>query len=234
MNMIRAGCAWDFMTVPSHPVQGINRICFGLKLGRLAWPRDRRHGHRTTRWWLHGRRECVRAGHEAAKRNSLGTHTFFPGPTFMFSASRFPSASAESTEKTVMRKVRPKTSWPSGLVLRAGAALQTHSGKEGGEKDKQCQDRNKVHQYLITVVFYLRSGAAERWIIIKWTVTGDSESCKNQSFCDVKLWIWGSLPAYAGGSTIMMAAFLTAEPTEDLKLCSVCLELKELPLTGHQ
>lgn len=69
----------------------------------------------------------------------------------MFSASRFPS-----TEKTVMRKVRPKTSWPSGLVRRTGA------GKEGGEEDKHCQDRNKVHQYLITGVFYLRSGAAER------------------------------------------------------------------------
>lgn len=26
------------MTVPSHPVQGINRICFGTRLGRLAWP----------------------------------------------------------------------------------------------------------------------------------------------------------------------------------------------------
>lgn len=98
----------------------------------------------------------------SAKGNSLGTHTFFPGPTFMFSASGFPPASAESTERTVMREVRPKASWPSGLVRRAGTALQTHSGKEGGEKDKQCQDRNKFHQYLITVVFYLRSGAAER------------------------------------------------------------------------
>lgn len=26
------------MTVPSHPVQVINRICFGTRLGRLAWP----------------------------------------------------------------------------------------------------------------------------------------------------------------------------------------------------
>lgn len=96
----------------------------------------------------------------SAKRNSLGTHTFFSGLRFMFSASRFPPASAESTEKTVMRKVRPKT---SGLVRRSGAALQTHSGMEGGEKDKQCQARNKVHQYLITVGFFnLRSGAAER------------------------------------------------------------------------
>lgn len=243
MNTIRAGCAWDFMTVPSHPVQGINRICFGMRLGRLAWPRDRRHGHRTTRWWLHGRRECVRAGHEAdeicskkprgpQQRGTVWVHTlffFFFSIMFMFSASRFPS-----TEKTVMRKVRPKTSWPSGLVRRTGAALQTHSGKEGGEKDKHCQDRNKVHQYLITGVFYLRSGAAERWIIIERTLTGDSESSKNQSFGDVKLWLPGSLPADAGGSTIMMAAFLTAEPTEDLKLPSVCLELKEMPLTGHQ
>lgn len=65
MNVIRAGRAWDFMTVPSHPVQCINRICFGSRLGRLARPGDRRHGHRTTRWWLHGRRGCVRAGHEA-------------------------------------------------------------------------------------------------------------------------------------------------------------------------
>lgn len=26
------------MTVPFHPVQGINRIRFGMKFGRLAWP----------------------------------------------------------------------------------------------------------------------------------------------------------------------------------------------------
>lgn len=26
------------MTVPSHTVQGINRIRFGARLGRLAWP----------------------------------------------------------------------------------------------------------------------------------------------------------------------------------------------------
>lgn len=101
---------------------------------------------------------------DLSKEKQFGyTDFFFSGLTLMFSASRFPSASAESTEKRVMRKVRPKTFWPSGLVRRAGAALQTHSGKEGSEKDKQCQDRNKVHQYLITVgvFFNLRSGAAE-------------------------------------------------------------------------
>lgn len=104
----------------------------------------------------------ARRNHEDLSKEKQFGYTHFFSVMFMFSASRFPSASAESTEKTVMRKVRPKTSWPSGLIRRTGAAQQTHSGKEGSEKDKQCQDRNKVHQYLITVVFYLRSGAAER------------------------------------------------------------------------
>lgn len=87
-----------------------------------------------------------------AKRNRL-THTFLVQCS-CFQLPGFLRHLQSPQRKTVIRKVRPKTSRPSGLVRRAGAAPQTHSGMEGGEKDKQCQDRNKVYQYLITVGFF--------------------------------------------------------------------------------
>lgn len=108
------------------------------------------------------RTRSARRNHVDPSKEKQFGYTHFFSAMFMFSASRFPSASAESAEKTVIRKVRPKTSWPSGLVRRAGAAPQTHSGMEGVEKDKQCQDRNKVHQYLITVGFFFISGQAQQ------------------------------------------------------------------------
>lgn len=46
--------------------------------------------------------------------------------------------------------------------MRMGSSLQAESGEEGGEKDKHCQNRNEVHQYLVTVVLYPEVLLAER------------------------------------------------------------------------
>lgn len=174
------------MTVPSHPVQGINRIRFGAGLGRLAWPHvtggmdteppdddsmgGRDESQQGTRQKMHFCQRPVQRKKNCGPQKRNKFRDFFPPLIFIFSAFTFSSVSTESTQEAIMREVRPKTSWPSGRIRAysevwggdAGCALQTDSWEEGGEKDKYCQDRNEVHQYLITEVLYLRLLPAER------------------------------------------------------------------------
>lgn len=116
------------MTVPSHPVQGINRIRFGTRLGRLAWPHvtggmdteppddDSVGGgdesEQGTRQKMHF---CQRLAQKNLVKLRKETNLEF-FLTFIFLAFTFSPVSTESTQEALMREMRPKTSWPSGRI----------------------------------------------------------------------------------------------------------------------
>lgn len=141
------------MTVPSHPVQVINRIRFGTRLGRLAWPHvtggmdtdppddDSMGGgdesEQGTRQKIHF---CQRPVQQKLRgpQKIIKFRVFFPSLIIVFSAFTFSSMSAESTQETVIREMRPKTSWPSGRI-------RAYS-KDGGVHCRHILGRKEVRK----------------------------------------------------------------------------------------